>query len=976
MMQLELNKNYHGFTLKQEKEINEINSIARVFEHDKSGARLLQLQNDDDNKVFSVSFRTPPEDNTGLPHILEHSVLCGSRKFPAKEPFVELIKGSLNTFLNAMTFPDKTMYPVASRNQKDFFNLMDVYLDAVFHPNIYKTKEILMQEGWHYELESKEDEITYKGVVYNEMKGAFSSPESVLMRKIQDTLFPDTPYGLESGGDPDYITDLTQKQFEDYHTRYYHPSNSYIFLYGDGDINEQLKFIHEQYLKDYDRIQIDTSLPVQQPIGQLKEVELEYPISAEESDAEKTFMSMNFVVGTAKDAELYLAMEILEHLLLATPAAPLKKALIEAEIGKDVFGQLDNGILQPTFSVIVKNTDLHKKEAFKSVFTDTLKKLVTEGIDKKLIEASINIKEFQLREAEFRGYPKGLIYNIKCLDSWLYDHEPMIHLEYEQVLSKIKSALTTNYFENLIEKYLLDNNHSSLLILKPKKGLAEEKSDKLKAKLTAFKSSLSENEILELIEETKKLKERQNTPDAPKVLETIPMLELSDINPKTEELPLEVSKPKDLLILKHPIFTNNIGYVQLFFDTTAIKQEQLQYIALLSDILGKISTKKYHYSELSNEINIHTGDIRFIIQVYGDKNDYKRYYPKLTIKAKALMDKQPKMFELIEEITSNTKLDEKKRIREIIREVKSRLEMRMINDGHATSAKRLLSYFSNQGKYIEQLTGIDYYKFLSEADKSFDSKAEELIKNLQEVYAAIFNKNNLLTSITCSNEDYPNLLQSFERFAEKLRTDKLEYKDYSFELSKQNEGLLTQSNVQYVAKGYNFVELGYKYTGVLQVLKSIARYDYLWNNVRVKGGAYGAMAGFERSGSLFFASYRDPNLKETLKVYDEFDQYLKAFEVDSREMTKYIIGTMSGVDTPLTPSMKGERAAEYYIRNISFEDLQRERDEILKTKQQDIQQLAELVSKAMEQNRYCTLGNEAKLKQNKELFGSLINVIE
>jgi Zn-dependent M16 (insulinase) family peptidase len=975
-MQFELNKNYNGFTLRQEKEIKEINSIARVFEHDKSGARLLQLENDDDNKVFSVSFRTPPEDNTGLPHILEHSVLCGSRKFPSKEPFVELIKGSLNTFLNAMTFPDKTMYPVASKNEKDFYNLMDVYLDAVFYPNIYKHKEILMQEGWHYELENKSEDIIYKGVVYNEMKGAFSSPESVLMRKIQDTLFPDTPYGLESGGDPEFITDLTQKQFEDFHSKYYHPSNSYIFLYGDGNIIDQLKFINDNYLIDFDSISVDSELPMQKPIGQLKEFEIEYPISADESEAEKVYMGMNFVIGTAKDPELYLAMEVLEHLLLATPAAPLKKALIEAEIGKDVFGQLDNGILQPTFSVIVKNTDMDKKEAFKNVVRDTLRKLVNEGIDKKLVEASINIKEFQLREAEFRGYPKGLIYNIKCLDSWLYDQNPFIHLEYETALEKIKSALTTNYLEELIEKYLLDNKHSSLLILKPKKGLSEERESKLKSKLSEYKKSLSDKELDKIVELTKALKERQNSPDSQEALESIPLLELSDINPKSEKLPLVVKEERGLKLLAHPVFTNNIGYVQLFFDTTKVKQEQIQYIALLSDILGKISTEKYHYSELSKEINIHTGDIRFIIQVYGDKNDYQKYYPKLTVKAKALMDKLPRMFELIEEITNNTKIDEKKRLREIVREVKSRIEMRLINEGHMTSAKRLLSYFSNQGSYIEQLTGIEYYKFLTDIDNQFDNKSETVMKNLHEVYKAIFNKNNLMTSVTCSEEDYPKFLQSYEKYVGALTDSSLNQNSYNFELLKQNEGILTQSNVQYVAKGYNFVELGYNYSGVLQVLKSIARYDYLWNNVRVKGGAYGAMAGFERSGNLFFVSYRDPNLKETMEIYDGFEKYLNEFDVDNREMTKYIIGTMSGVDTPLTPSMKGERAAEYYIRNISFEDIQREREEILKAKKDDIRALAKLVGDSMKQNRYCTLGNEGKLKQNKELFDTLVNVFE
>ncbi|MGB7606486.1 MAG: insulinase family protein [Lutisporaceae bacterium] len=975
-MQLELNKNCHGFTLKQEKQIDEINSKGRLFYHEKSGAKLIQLENDDDNKVFSVSFRTPPDDSTGLPHILEHSVLCGSRKFPCKEPFVELMKGSLNTFLNAMTFSDKTMYPIASKNDKDFYNLMDVYMDAVFYPNIYKYKEILMQEGWHYELENKEDEITYKGVVYNEMKGAFSSPESILNRRIQGILFPDTPYGVESGGDPDDIPKLTQKQFQDFHKKYYHPSNSYFFLYGNGNIEEQLEFINNNYLKDFEKLEINSEISIQQPIGQLKEITLDYPISNEESDEEKAYMSLSSVIGTSKDSELYLAMEILENLLLETPAAPLKKALIEAGIGKDVFSEVDNGILQPIFSVIVKNTDIHKQEAFKKVYFDTLNKLVKEGIDKRLIEAAINIKEFQLREAESRSYPKGLLYNIKCLDSWLYGEDPFIHLQYESAIKKIKTALTTDYFEKLIKQYLIDNNHSSLLSLKPKKGLSEQKSASLRAKLAEYKKSLSEQEIEQIIEQTKELKERQNTQDPKEILETIPMLELSDINHKAERLSVKVREEAGHKILTYPIFTNNIGYVQMLFDTTPVNQEQIQYIALLSDLLGKISTEKYTYSELAKEINIHTGNIKFVMQVYGDKDDYNKYYPKLTIKAKALMDKLPKMFELIEEITDKTKLDEKNRIKEVIREEKSRFEMRLISEGHLTSSRRLLSYFSEQNKYIELLTGIDYYKFLVDIEKDFDSKIDEVIRNLREVYKDIFNANNLLTSITCSEEDYDKFLQSHKKYVNSLPTENVSKNTYHFELSGKNEGLLTQSNVQYVAKGYNFVELGYKYSGVLQVLRSIAKYDYLWNNIRVKGGAYGAMAGFERNGNLFFASYRDPNLRETLKVYDEFEGYLRNFEVDNREMIKYIIGTISTVDMPLTPSMKGETAVEYYIRNISFEDIQRERDQIIMTKQEDIKYLGLFVGDCMKKDRYCILGNEAKLKQNKELFDELVYLME
>ncbi|MBP7073724.1 MAG: insulinase family protein, partial [Clostridia bacterium] len=420
-MQFKVGDIYHGFRLIEENDIKETNSKIRLFRHEKSGARLFNMENDDDNKVFSVTFRTPPRDSTGLPHILEHSVLCGSRKFPTKEPFVELVKGSLNTFLNAFTFGDKTMYPVASRNDKDFENLMDVYLDSVFHPNIYKYPEILKQEGWHYELENTSEELKYKGVVYNEMKGALSSPESVLSRKLQETLFPDSPYGYESGGDPEVIPELTQEEFISFHKKYYHPSNSYMFLYGKLDVLGRLKFIDEEYLKDFEAIHVDSAIPVQKAFEAMQSYELEYPISAQEDEKDKTYLSLNYAVGLSTDPELYIAMEILEHILLATPASPLKKALIEADLGRDVFGKYDNSILQPVFSIIVKNSNTEVLEDFKRVVSNTLEGLVRNGLDSQLAEAAVNLKEFQLREADFEGYPKGLIYNIKIMDSWLYD---------------------------------------------------------------------------------------------------------------------------------------------------------------------------------------------------------------------------------------------------------------------------------------------------------------------------------------------------------------------------------------------------------------------------------------------------------------------------------------------------------------------------------------------------------------------------
>lgn len=975
-MDFELNKTYYGFKLIEERDINEINSKQRLFEHEKTGARLCNLQNDDDNKVFSIGFRTPPENSTGIPHILEHSVLCGSRKFPTKEPFVDLLKGSLNTFLNAMTYPDKTIYPVASRNEKDFYNLMDVYLDAVFYPNIYKTPEIFMQEGWHYELDSKDDELTYKGVVYNEMKGAFSSPEDILFRKIQESLFPNTPYSMESGGDPEVIPQLSLEKFQAFHKKYYHPSNSYIFLYGNGDILEELKFIEDNYLKDFDRINIDSSIPLQKPFKEMKELKVDYPISDDEKEKDNTFLNLNFVVGKSINPELYMAFEIIEHLLLETPAAPLKKALIEAGIGKDVLGRFDNGILQPVFSIVVKNSNEEVKEQFQKIVFNTLNELVKDGIDKKLIEASINIVEFKLREADFHGFPKGLLYYIKSMESWLYDENPAIHLQYGATLDKIKEALTTNYFEKLIEEYLLNNNHKSLLIVKPKKGLSEEKAKEVRNELDEYRAKLSEDDVNKIIEDTKKLKLRQVTPDSPEDQEKIPMVSIEDINPNAEKLPINEVEEGGIKILTHPMFTNKIGYVNLLFDSTAVEQEKLPYIGLLAGVIGKVSTNKLSYGDLSNEINIHTGGVDYSVDAYTEKDSDDKYYPKFVIKSRVLTDKMPKLFEILGEIIGHTKFDDKKRLKEIIREMKSRLEMTIFNRGHIVAGNHLLSYFSPLGKYNEILKGLDFYKFIAGLEKDLDGKAEEISSNLMKVSNAIFNKENLIISYTAAEEDYDKLKVNLNILTAEIGDEKLPKYEYKFELSPENEGLLTQAKVQYVAKGYNYRKLGYEYSGVLRVLSTIAGLEYLWNKVRVQGGAYGAFGRFDRNGNVFCASYRDPNIKETLEAYNGLENYIRNFEANEREMKKYIIGTISEMDAPLTPSMKGERATGYYLSHLTFEEVQAERDEVLKTSPENIRKYADLIGAAMKKNYLCTLGNEGKIKQNKDIFNKLVNVFE
>jgi Zn-dependent M16 (insulinase) family peptidase len=973
-MVFEIEKLYHGFKLVDEQQIEEMNSIGRVFEHVKSGARLVSIYNDDNNKVFSVNFRTPPNDDTGLPHILEHSVLCGSRKFPIKDPFVELVKGSLNTFLNAMTFSDKTMYPVASCNDKDFLNLVDVYMDAVYYPNIYTKSEIFKQEGWHYDLNNVEEDITIKGVVYNEMKGAFSSPEQVLFRKIQQSLFPDTPYSYESGGDPDYIPNLTNEQFLDFHKKYYHPSNSYIYLYGDSNVDEMLQWLDNNYLNDFDCIDIDSHIPYQNAFDELKEQVEYYPISSNESEDNKTYLSYNIVVGNATNKIDYRSFEILEYVLLEAPGAPLKKALIDAGIGKDVFGSYDNSLLQPTFSIVAKNSDISKKDEFVAIIKNTLNEIVKKGIDKRKIEAAINYFEFKIREADYGRYPKGIIYAMMCMDSWLYDQDPFMHLKYNETFEILKKGLETDFYEKLIKEHLLENNHATLLTVEPRKGLIAKREKELEEELSKYKKSLSNDEINELVKHTINLDEYQSEHESKEDLEKIPLLKLEDIKKLPEKLPLEEKEINNIKVLTHPTFTNNIAYIKLLFDTKKIPEELIPYIGLVTSVLKKMDTNNYEYSELSNVININTGGISFNVFVYGQNNEPDVFLPKLEVYGKCFYEKIPQLFELFSEIMFNTNVSDENRLLQIISETKSRIQMVLTSSGHIAAASRAESYFANTGLYKELTSGVSFYHFLDNLENNFDAMANEIRANMNKIIKYVFKPENLIVSITAEKEAYGLFNEEVKKFIGKMDNSILELDDVNFKHNKNNEGLLTSDKIQYVAKAGNFITKGYKYTGSLKVLQTITSLDYLWNNVRVKGGAYGCMNSFSRNGNVYFTSYRDPNLKKTLDTYDNIYSYLSTFDTDDREMNKYIIGTISNFDRPLTPSSKGNKALSAYISNISYEDFVKEREEVLNTTKEDIRKNADLVKSVLKQNNICVVGNENELEKNKEIFNELINL--
>ena len=957
------------YELIKEKYIEEVASNVKLLKHIKSGARILLFENKDENKVFSVGFRTPPTDDTGVPHILEHSTLCGSKKFPVKDPFIELLKGSLNTFLNAMTYPDKTVYPVASCNDKDFANLMEVYMDAVFYPNVYLHEEIFKQEGWHYELENVDADIIYNGVVYNEMKGAFSSPEQVVMRESRHALFPDTTYGVESGGDPEFIPNLTYEAFKNFHHRFYSPANSYIIMYGNMNMEEKLNWLDEEYLSKFDVIKVDSHIDYQKPFTTPIHEEIFYPVGKDESLENKTYYSYNAVIGTYEDAKLNLAFQILNYALLEAPGAPLKQAIIDAGIGSDILSDFDSGLLQPVLSIIVKDAQSGKEQVLDEVINKTLKELVTKGIDKKSIQAAINYYEFKYREADFGGAPKGLVYGLNAMETWLYDdNDPFTKLEYNAQFSSLKEELNTNYYEELINKYLLNNNHVAYVTVSPSNTLGAEKEQALKEKLAAYKASLTKEELEKLVNDTKALKEYQATPSTLEELATIPLLTREDIDDKVEPLYNEEQILDGVKVLKHNVETNGIGYLNFCFNTKDVPNELIPYVGLLQNVLGYVDTTKYTYQNLTQEININTGGInpRTKIISIGD-NDV---LPLFVFETKALYDKIPFVFDTVKEIITSSKLNNKRRLMEILGENKSQRQMMLMGRGHVASMNRAFSYIRSSSYYNELVDGISEYQFIEDLCLNFETKYEEIITNLEKVIKLIFRKENLIISYTATNNAYDKYLTDF---VNSLYKEEVQKGKFEFTPNLLNEGFRTPSTVQYVARVGNFKEVG-NYTGAFQVFAMALRYDYLWMQVRVLGGAYGCMSNFTRNGNVYFVSYRDPNLEKTMDVYMNIPNYIDSFNPSTDDLTKYIIGAIGMLDTPLSPKDKGARSFLAYLQNVTYEDLKQERHEVLNVTLDDIKALKPLIEKALNDNALCVIGNENKIedsnmfKEKKNLF--------
>lgn len=992
-----------AYELVKQERIDDVQSEGYLLRHKKSGARVLLLDNEDENKVFSIAFRTTPSDSTGVAHIMEHSVLCGSRRFPAKDPFVELVKGSMNTFLNAMTYPDKTLYPVASCNDADFANLMHVYLDAVFFPNIYQKEEIFRQEGWSYQIEDPQEELVYNGVVYNEMKGAFSSPEDVLEREILNSLFPDNTYHYESGGDPECIPDLTYEEFLDFHRRYYHPSNSYIYLYGKMDFEERLNWMDQEYLSLFEYRPVDSEVVLQKPFAQPAVVRRSYSIGQNDTEEDNTYLSYNVAVGTSADTKLAGAFAVLEYVLLEAPGAPLKEALLDAGIGRDIMSSYDSGIRQPVFSIIAKNANASDEERFRGLIREKLEEIASAGIDQNAILAAINIMEFKFREADYGNFPKGLMYGIDVFDSWLYDEgRPFDYLRQLDDFAWLKEQNGSGHYEQLIRTWILENPHTSFVTVLPERGMTARMEEATAKKLRQVKEAMSPEQIAEQIENTKRLRAFQETPSTKEELEAIPMLSREDLGRNARPFSNEELNWDGVQALYHDYPTNGIAYFTLLFDASGLSREELPYLGILKSVLTMVSTEHYDYSELYNEINRNTGGISPGVSVFPDEWDTTRMKTAFGIQVRTLYDKIEYCFDMIGEILFTSDLRQEKRLKEIISKLKSRTSVALNASGNSTVGLRLLSYFSPVSLFTDCISGVEFYRAVAEIDKSFEEKKEELKDRLQQVLAKVLRKDGLMVDYTGDAEVLPRIRAGVERLAGRLAADgraqsAIEETDHAQSChsgtqdmadgraqagspisglkyytglvpERKNEGFLTPAKIQFVAKGGNFRREGFTYTGAMRVLRVIMNYEYLWTNLRVVGGAYGCGGSFNRNGDTCFTSFRDPHLKKTLEVYDGIPEYLENFEADERDMTKYTIGTVSSMDAPMTPAALGRRSLHAWMSGLTLETLQKEREEVLNVTPEDIRALAPAVRAVLSQDCVCVLGNEEKLKGAKEVF--------
>ena len=961
----------------EQRTIDDLHSEGLLLRHKKTRARVALLLNDDENKVFYIGFRTPPTDSTGVAHIIEHTVLCGSELFPVKDPFIQLAKGSLNTFLNAMTYPDKTVYPVASCNTQDFKNLMHVYMDAVLHPNIYHDRRFFLQEGWRYEMQDKDDALTINGIVYNEMKGVMSAPDSVVGRGMRQSLFPDTEYGVDSGGDPDVIPDLTYEDYIAFHKRYYHPSNSYIYLYGDVDVFERLDWLDREYLSHYDYLEVDSMPKRQEAFAEARVSREAYSVMPGQSVKNASYLTYNVCLGDSLDKKLHIAVDVLEYALCDASGAILKQALIDKGIGTDVYCSYSDGILQPSFSIVARGTDADRQQEFVDTIHEVLSKIAEKGFDKKALYAGLNISEFQYREADFGRYPKGLMYGLEALDSWLFDDAlPWVHIEAVETYAALKKGIEEGYFEELVKKAILDNPHKTIVSFVPEQGLTEKKDKALREALAARRAAMTEAEREAIVKATHDLKAWQETPDSEEDIRRIPLLSRADIKKEAEPFINEERQERDARILYHDVQTNGVSYLTFLFDMEHVPAELYPIAGLLKTVLGMVDTAHYGYAALANEISIRTGGFSGAVSTYPREGEAGKYVRTFEINVRVFRDHIKDGFDLTKEILLSSDFSDAKRIREILDEIRGRMQDDMQYSGTQTAILRALSHVSETAAIGDTVNGLTAYRMVEalEGDGAVRARAK-LSKALDRLAKVLFRKENLLIDFTAPAEDYAAFAACAADFADSLFTDRVEEGHFTPQMTKEKEGFKTAGQVQFICRAGNFRKAGLPFNGRLRILKTLLSREYFWDNIRVKGGAYGCYAGFGRSGDSYFATYRDPHLKNSIEVFEKAADFIRSWQGDERAVTQVMLGSVSELDVPKTPSGKGSYGLAAYLTGLSFEQIQKDRDELLGADAENIRALAVYIDAGLKEDALCVLGSAEKIDAGRALFDTVDELI-
>ena len=973
----ELEKEMEGinsFELIKEENISEFNSKARIYRHKKTCAQILSIMNDDENKVFAVTLRTPPKDSAGVAHILEHSVLCGSRKYPVKEPFVELLKGSLQTFLNAFTYPDKTCYPVASQNLRDFYNLIDVYLDAVFYPRI--TPFIFQQEGWHLELEDPDQPLSYKGVVFNEMKGAYSSPDRLIMEYSQQSLFPDTCYGLESGGDPKQIPDLTYEAFRAFHQDYYHPSNARFFFYGDDDPDERLKII-DGYLNDFEKKRIDSAVPLQKPFNRPRSLVKFFAGGEAEDDRSKGMTTVNWLLSETTPPETNLALQTLEYILLGMPSSPLRMALIKSGLGEDIAGAgLEDELRQIYFSTGLKGIDPEDTERIEYLILDTLSGLVSDGIDPLTVEAALNTVEFQLRENNTGGFPRGLVMMLRALTTWLYDEDPLALLAFNRPLANIKTRVNSGerFFESLIDRLLINNPHRTTLTLKSDPRLGERDQEEERGRLSQVRAEMSYADISNIIENAKRLRDLQETPDPPEALATIPFLKLEDIEKENKLIPLDVLREEGTQVLYHDIETNGILYLDVGFDLHCMPQQYLRYVPLFGRALLEMGTQREDYVRLTQRISRETGGIH-PRTVTSTAKDSTESVVQLMLSGKAMLPKAGELLNILSDVFFEPRFNDQERFRQMVLEEKARQEHSIVPEGHNVVNLRLRAHFNEADWVAEEMRGVNYLFFLRELATAVDDDWSSVLKILEKIRSLLVNRKGMLLNVTLDGEGWSNIRPRVREFLTRFPEAPVEKQCWQPTEMPRFEGLVVPSQVNYVGKGANLYRRGYRFHGSTLVISHYLRTAWLWDKIRVQGGAYSASSIFDRfSGTFTFVSYRDPNLEKTLDVYDETADYLRNIDLSDEELTKSIIGVIGTIDQHMLPDAKGYISLLRYMSRDDDAGRQRMREEVLSTTVAHFRNFGEALGGLRREGLVAVLGSQGALEESAALGGERLEI--